>query len=64
MLSIKKLTNIEKEFKEITGLNNIEVVSDASNSISRFGIKGKLTTGKFDTELNNIIKMDSYSFQT
>lgn len=55
-LNIKSLQNIEIEFKNITGLQNISVVSDASTSISRFGIKGKLTSGKFDQELNAIIK--------
>ena len=56
LINIKELSDVEKEFKQITGLQNVSVVSEADESIARFGIKGKLTTGDFDKELNGIIK--------
>ncbi len=56
LLNVKSLKDIATEFKRITGIKNISVVSDASTSIARFGIKGKLTSGRFNQELDQIIK--------
>lgn len=55
-LSVGKIVDIEKEFKAISGINNIQVVSDAENSIGRFGIKGKLEGGDFNQKVDQLIK--------
>jgi len=55
-LNVGQLTDIEKEFKSISGINEIEVVSDAEQSIGRFGIKGKLQGGQFNQKLDQLIK--------
>jgi len=55
-LNVGKLTDIEKEFKAISGLSEVEIVSDAEHSISRFGIKGKLQGGQFNQQVDQLIK--------
>jgi len=55
-LCVGKIVDIEKEFKEISGIDNIQVVSDAENSIGRFGIKGKLEGGNFNQKVDQLIK--------
>lgn len=55
-LSVGKLTDIEKEFKSISGISEVEVVSDVEQSIGRFGIKGKLQSGQFNQKLDQLIK--------
>jgi len=55
-LSVGNISDIEREFKTISGLSNIQVVTDANASIKRFGVKGKLTGANLDNQLNQLIK--------
>ena len=55
-LTIGKIEDIENEFKQISGIDNIEVILDAENSIGRFGIKGKIEGGDFNRKVDNLIK--------
>jgi len=55
-LNVGRLTDIETEFRNITGISNIQVISDADESIRRFGVEGKLSGSNFNQQLDQMIK--------
>ncbi|MBE7685236.1 PKD domain-containing protein [Tenacibaculum piscium] len=51
---VGNIADIETEFEAITG-KDVTVTLDASTSIRRFKVTGSLTSGQFETELNELM---------